>query len=98
MGCHFLLQGIVPTQESNLPLLHLLHRQVDSLPLGLLGSACRNNINNKMVLAALHRNLVVRRRQREVSHPVPQLDPCSDPLTGKEMDQRANGLTKAECE
>ena len=28
-GCHFLLQGIFPTQESNL---HLLHWQVDSLP------------------------------------------------------------------
>ena len=30
MGCHFLLQGIFPTQESNL---HLLHWQVNSLPL-----------------------------------------------------------------
>ena len=27
MGCHFLLQGIFPTQESNLGLLHLLHWQ-----------------------------------------------------------------------
>ena len=34
-GCHFLLQGISPTQESNL---HLLHRQADSLPLSHLGS------------------------------------------------------------
>ena len=25
MGCHFLLQGIFPTQRSNLNLLHLLH-------------------------------------------------------------------------
>ena len=32
MGCHFLLQGIFPTQGSNLLLLHLLHSQVDSLP------------------------------------------------------------------
>jgi len=31
-GCHFLLQGIVPTQGSNLRLLCLLHWQVDSLP------------------------------------------------------------------
>ena len=31
LGCHFLLQGIFLTQESN-P--HLLHWQVDSLPLG----------------------------------------------------------------
>ena len=33
MGCHFLLQGIFPTQGLNLHLLHLLHWQVDSLPL-----------------------------------------------------------------
>ena len=31
VGCHFLLQGIFLTQRSNL---HLLHWQVDSLPLG----------------------------------------------------------------
>ena len=30
VGCHFLLQGIFPTQGSNL---HLLKRQVNSLPL-----------------------------------------------------------------
>ena len=34
MGCHFLLQGIFPTQELNLHLLCLLHWQVCSLPLG----------------------------------------------------------------
>ena len=33
VGCHVLLQGIFPTQGSNLYLLHLLHWQVDSLPL-----------------------------------------------------------------
>ena len=32
-GCHFLLQGIFPTQGSNLRLLHLLHWQAGSLPL-----------------------------------------------------------------
>ena len=32
VGCHFLLQEIFPTQESNPRLLHLLHRQMDSLP------------------------------------------------------------------
>ena len=37
-GCHFPLQGIFPTQGSNLSLLHLLHGQVDSLPLSHLGS------------------------------------------------------------
>ena len=31
--CHFLLEGIFPTQGSNLPFLHLLHWQEDSLPL-----------------------------------------------------------------
>ena len=33
VGCHFQLQGIFPTQGLNLCLLHLLHWQVDSLPL-----------------------------------------------------------------
>ena len=36
--CRALLQGIFPTQGSNLQLLHLLHWQVDSLPLSHLGS------------------------------------------------------------
>ena len=36
-GFHFLPQGIFPTQESNPHLLHLLHCQVDSLPLCHLG-------------------------------------------------------------
>ena len=35
VGCHFLLQEIFPTQELNL---HLLHWQVDSLPLSHLGN------------------------------------------------------------
>ena len=33
VGCHVLLRGVFPTQESNLCLLYLLHWQVDSLPL-----------------------------------------------------------------
>ena len=36
-GCHFLLQGIFPTQGSN-PYLHLLHWLVSSLALSHLGS------------------------------------------------------------
>ena len=36
VGCHFLLQGIFPTQGWKLSLLYLLHEQVDSLPLILL--------------------------------------------------------------
>ena len=35
VGCHFFLQGTLPTQKSNL---HLLHWQADSLPLSHLGS------------------------------------------------------------
>ena len=38
VGCHALLQGIFPTQGSNLCLLHLLHWQADSLPWYHLGS------------------------------------------------------------
>ena len=34
VGCHFLLQGIFPTQESNPCLFCLLHWQEGSLPLG----------------------------------------------------------------
>ena len=33
VGCHFLLQGIFPTQESNSCFLHLLHWHAGSLPL-----------------------------------------------------------------
>ena len=38
VAIHFLLQLIFPTQGSNPCLLHLLHHQVDSLPLNHLGS------------------------------------------------------------
>ena len=38
MGCHFLLQGIFPTQASDLHLLCILPWQADSLALGRLGS------------------------------------------------------------
>ena len=42
VGCHFLLQGIFPTQGSNPRLLYLLHWQADSLPLRHLGSPQRS--------------------------------------------------------
>ena len=42
VGSHFLLQGIFPTQRLNLSLLHLLHWQVDSLPLSHLRSPYSN--------------------------------------------------------
>ena len=38
VGYHALLQGIFLIQELNLYLLHLLHWQVDSLPLSNLGN------------------------------------------------------------
>ena len=38
VSCHLLLQGIVPTQEENPPLLCLLHWQAGSLPLNCLGT------------------------------------------------------------
>ena len=37
LGCHFLLQWIFPTQGFHLCLLHILHWQAGSLPLGHLG-------------------------------------------------------------
>ena len=39
VGCHKLLQGIFPTQGLKPRLLHLLHWQVDSLPLAPCPSA-----------------------------------------------------------
>ena len=47
VSCHFLLQGILPTQGLNLNLLQLLHWQVDSLPLSHLGSPSNMRIGNK---------------------------------------------------
>ena len=44
-GCHFLLQGIFPTQGLNLRLFHLLRWQVDSLPLSHLGSPIIRDID-----------------------------------------------------
>ena len=56
VGCYFLLQGIFLTQGSNPYLLHLLHCQVDSLPLHhpVMGkphhaSLCIFSINNTMI-------------------------------------------------
>ena len=46
-GFHFLLKGIFLTQESNPHLLHLLHWQMDSLPLSHLGSLRWDICNNQ---------------------------------------------------
>ena len=52
-GCHLLLQGIFLTQASNPCLLHLLHCQVDSLPLSHLGSPTASRKTLKRQLACL---------------------------------------------
>jgi len=44
VGCHFLFQGILPTQGSN-PL--LLHRQADSLSLSQQGSPNKEMVHEK---------------------------------------------------
>jgi len=44
VGCHFLLQGIFPTQRSNLHLLRLLHWQAGSLPLAPLGDCIKKKM------------------------------------------------------
>ena len=48
VGCHVLLQGIFPTQESNPHLLPLLNWQSDSLPLSHLGSPF--NFHNSILI------------------------------------------------
>ena len=57
VGCHFLFQGIFPTQGSN-P--HLLHWQVDSLPLSQLGSPHKEdkgtNFSNVNAMSSYERN------------------------------------------
>ena len=47
VGCHFLLQGIVPTQGLNRHLFCLLRWKADSLPLRHLRSQVENNIHVK---------------------------------------------------
>ena len=49
VGCHFLLQGIFPTQGLNPCLLHLLHWQADSLPLSHLERPFLNLTLNKLM-------------------------------------------------
>ena len=60
MGCHFLLQGIFPMQGLNLPLLHLLHWQADSLPLAPPGKPHStlhfNNFSCFLAFAAIFLN------------------------------------------
>ena len=56
VGCHFLLQGIFLTQESN-P--HLLHWQGDSLPLSHQGSLAINATREtRELIGVIHMNEV----------------------------------------
>ena len=50
VGCHFLLQGIFPTQVLNHCLLHLLPWQAGSLPLSHLGSLPPTLLHLKLLL------------------------------------------------
>ena len=58
-GCHFLLQGIFLTQESNMCLLYLLHCEADSLPLNLPGKpkypifTIKYSVSHKLFVKAL---------------------------------------------
>ena len=56
VGCHFLLQGIFPTQGSN-P--YLLHWQVDSLPLSHLGSPMVETRTSKQAIAVATQNNII---------------------------------------
>ena len=50
VGCHFLLQGIFPTQGSNL---HLLHWQAGSLPLSHQGSPSLDLAHHRLEVLTL---------------------------------------------
>ena len=53
VGCHFLLQGILPTQGSNLHLLSLSHSQVNSLPLTPPGKPKNHMLSNYFDLESM---------------------------------------------
>ena len=60
VGCHFLLQGIFPTEELNLSLLHLLHWQKDSLPVCHLGFVVSVGIPLKFLFHQVYRSKIIR--------------------------------------
>ena len=90
VGCQALLQGIFPTQGSNLGLLHLLHWQVGYLPLAPPGKPSENRAVYKCRL--LLRTLMAAEADRlrrgssaqgcKATH-VQALDPC---LVGDQPD------------
>ena len=65
VGCHSLLQGIFPTQGLNQGLLHLLHLQVDSLPLSHLGSPGKTIKKSKGIIKKLRGSIVERGKGME---------------------------------
>ena len=75
MGCHSLLQGIFPTQRSNLGLLHLLHWQADSLPLAPPGKP----INLPAALSGCWRSEI--QKQSHVAMVYSGALPCSSLIT-----------------
>ena len=56
VGCHFLLQGIFLTEESNPGLLHLLCWQVDALPLCHLEAHITENIYTHIYMIYIVKN------------------------------------------
>ena len=54
VGCHFLLQGTFPTQDSNLCLLNFLRSQVNSLLLRYQGSPFGNYTNTYSLIVVIN--------------------------------------------
>ena len=67
MHCHFLLQGIFPTQGLKLQLLHPLHWQVDSLPLGPSGKPTDRGKGVGCLCINRHRDKTERETERKTS-------------------------------
>ena len=59
VGCHFLLQGIFPTQRLNSYLFSLLHWQVDSLPLAPPGKPYSYIIETNIFSAFIRDSVVL---------------------------------------
>ena len=84
VGCHFLLQGIFPTQGSNPWLLHYLHWHVGSLPLGSPWKyhwlALHNRHLSHSVLEAGKSKIKVSANSMPSDIPLPGLQTVSDLL------------------
>ena len=59
VGCNFFFQGIFPTQGSNPCLLHLLHWQIDSLPLSHMGSPRTSHPPHQKLVTTLYSLLFI---------------------------------------